>query len=122
MVAKVGADADPDPDEPDSEKTKLHIGITQITQNSSVTPALLGDSNVTPQNTGDPFTIEHTHPLPAAVGSAKELRTGAVIPESADGESLVAPSKSDKDRAESFQTALPNIGVFLSKSCTIPLV
>ena len=118
-AAKVGVVADPDPDEPDSEKNKLHSGITQST---SVIPALLNDSNVTPQNTGDLLTAECVHPLPAAVGTANELRTCAVIPESADGESLVAPSKSDKDHAESFQTALPSIGVFLSKSCIIPLV
>ena len=118
-VAKVGADADPDPDEPDSEKTKLHTGITR---SSPVTPALSGDSNDTPENTCHPLTVEHAHPLQAAVGSANELRTCAVIPESADGGSLVAPSKSDIDCAESLQTALPSIGVFLSKSCTIPLI
>ena len=118
-AAKCGTTAEPDPDETESEKTKSLSGITQSTP---VIPAQPGDSSVTLQNTGDPLIGEHAQPLPAVEGTANKQRTDAVIPESVEGESLVAPSKLGIGCAELSQPSLPSIGVFLSKSCTILLV
>ena len=87
-----------------------------------MTLAFSGDSNVTPQSAGDLHTVEHPQPSLPAVGTASELKTSDIVPESADGKSFVAPNQLIIDHAKSPQSSLPSIGVFLSKSCTIPLV
>ena len=115
-VVKYDTTAEPGPNETESEKTKL---LSDVPQSTPAIPALPGDSNVTPQNTRDPFIRQCAHPMPAAEGSAKEQSTGAVTPESARGKSLVAPNKVGIDHTE---LSLLSIGVFLSKTCTIPLV
>ena len=107
---------DPNAEEPDPKQPPQHIGITQSTAGAMTST---DDNNLTPQSASGLHAVEHTQLLPLAVDTANELRTSAVIPESAEGEPLVVLTV---DHDESPQSSLPSIGVFLSKTCTIPLV
>ena len=107
---------DPNAEEPDPKQPPQHISITQSTAAATTST---DDKNVTPQSASDLHAIEHTQLLPLAVGTTNELRTSAVIPESAEGEPLVVPTV---ELNESPQSSLPSIAVFLSKTSTIPFV
>ena len=100
----------------ETEKTRLYSDIPHSTSAISAFPV---DSNITPQNTDDPLIGEHVHPSPTAEGSAQGPSKGIVIPESARGKLPVTPIKLCTESAES---SLPSIGMFLSKTCMIPLV
>ena len=77
------------------------------------------DTIVTPESASAPHTADcgETHQQPSNTDGAPA--TPVVIPESAD-KSLQVETTVGQDKAH--PPALPSIGVFLSKRCTIPLI
>ena len=92
------------------------IGITQSTP---VTDAQHDDTDVTPESANAPHTKDHEKTRQQASNTTGATATPVVIPESAD-ESLQVETAAIRDEADS--PALPSIRVFLSKTCTIPLI
>ena len=92
---------------------------TGITQSTPVTDAQHDDTDVTPESANAPHTEDHEKTRQQASNTTGATATPIVIPESVD-ESLQVETVACHDEADS--PALPSIGVFLSKTCTIPLI
>ena len=92
---------------------------TGITQSTLVTDAQHDDTDVTPESANAPHTENHEKTRQQASNTIGATATPGVIPESVD-ESLQVETITGYDEADS--PALPSIGVFLSKTCTIPLI
>ena len=92
---------------------------TGITQSTLVTDAQHDDTDVTPESTNAPHTENHEKTRQQASNTIGATATPGVIPESVD-ESLQVETITGYDEADS--PTLPSIGVFLSKTCTIPLI
>ena len=90
-----------------------------ITHSTSATEAMTVDTIVTPESASAPHTAdsEETHQQPTNTDGAST--TSVVIPESVD-KSLHVEMAVGRDEAP--PPALPSIGVFLSKTCTIQLI
>ena len=92
---------------------------TGITQSTPATDAKHDDTNVTPESASAPHTVDHGETCQQPSNTDGAMKTPVVIPESVD-ESLQVETAAGHDEADS--PALPSIGVFLSKTCTIPLI
>ena len=90
-----------------------------ITQSTLVTDAQHDDTDVTPESANAPHTEDHEEIQHQASNTTGATATPGFIPESVD-ESLQVETVAGCDEADS--PALPSIGVFLSKPCTIPLI
>ena len=90
-----------------------------ITQSTAVTVVMTDDTIVTPESASALHATEHeeSHQQLACTDSAS--KTSVVIPESVDNSQ---PFDIAVSWDEPAPLPLPNIGVFLSKTCTIPLV
>ena len=92
---------------------------TDITQSTPATDAQHDDTDVTPESASAPHTADQGETCQQPSNTAGVTATPVVIPESVD-ESLQVETAAGHDEADS--PALPSIGVFLSKTCTIPLI
>ena len=90
-----------------------------ITQSTLVKDAQQADTDVTPESANAPHTEDHEETRQQASNTTGVTATLGVIPESVD-ESLQVETVAGRDEADS--PTLPSIGVFLSKTCTIPLI
>ena len=95
------------------------LRLTGITQSTPVADAQHDDTDVTPESASAPHTADHEETRQQPSNTAGATATPVVIPESVD-ESLQVETVASHDEADS--PALPSIGVFLSKMCTISLI
>ena len=92
---------------------------TGITQSTPATDAQHDNTDVTPESASAPHTTDHGETRQQPSNTDWVMATPVVIPESVD-ESLQVEMAVGHDEAD--PPALPSIGVFLSKTCTIPLI
>ena len=93
----------------------MHLAVHHTASTSSQHD----DTDVTPESASAPHTADHEETQQQPSNTAGVKGTPVVIPESVD-ESLQVETVAGCDEADS--PALPSIGVFLSKTCTIPLI
>ena len=94
-----------------------HLAV--ITQSTTEVEAIVDISLVTTEDATAPHVAEHEKPTQQLTSVGSVSNTDVVIPESIDGEQAVKASNQQQKQSSSL---LPGIGVFLSKTCTIPLI
>ena len=92
---------------------------TGITQSTLVTDAQHDNTDVRPESANAPHTEDRDKTRQQASNTTGATAATGVIPESVD-ESLQVETVAGYDEADT--PVLPSIGVFLSKTCTIPLI
>ena len=92
---------------------------TGITQSTPATDAQHDYTDVTPESASASHTADQGETRQQPSNTDGAMATPAVIPESVD-ESLQVETAAGHDKVDS--PALPSIGVFRSKTCTIPLI
>ena len=90
-----------------------------ITQSTLVTDVQHDNTDVTPETANAPHTEDHNKTRQQALTTAGATAATGVIPESVDESPQV---ETVAGHAEADTPVLPSIGVFLSKTCTIPLI
>ena len=90
-----------------------------ITQSTFATDVQHDNIDVTPESANAPLTEECDKTRQQALTTAGAMAATGVIPESVD-ESLQVETAAG--HADGDIPVLPSIGVFLSKTCTIPLI
>ena len=90
-----------------------------ITQSTFATDVKHDNTDVTPESANAPHTEDRDKTRQQALTTAGATAATGVIPESVDESPQVATAAG---HADADTPVLPSIGVFLSKTCTIPLI
>ena len=93
-----------------------------ITQSTSEAEPMMNDRLVITENAASPEAGVNDKPAQEPSATNSLPTTDVVIPESVRSDEGTHPVKEQVHEVESSQPLLPSIGVFLSKTCTIPLI